>query len=175
MKKINLIILIIATILTIVGLYFYKQYPIDYRQWGITLGASLIIAALYFSKRKSIRSKAAATAVRKSAGVSGVKKYANKMLALSLIASIAILIGTKNFQLLIPMGIALAFYALNHFFKIKVFLLISYISALFCAISFVSAPYIPIAEKYILAYKVMSFLIFLFYLLPAADLYCIDK
>lgn len=175
MKKLNLIILIAATAIAVAGIYFTTHFPFDLKQWGITIGVSCLIAFLYLYRRNIIRSKAAATAVRKSAGMSGVRKYANKMLILSLIASTVILLGTKNYQMLIPMGVAIATYILFKYLKYKVFLLISYLSVLICAIVFVTEPYIPIIDKYKLIYQVLSFQIFLFYLLPAADLFCAKK
>lgn len=175
MKKLNLIIVIIATVLTVAGIWFYTHFSVDFKQLGITAGASLIISSIYFSRRRSIKSKAASTAVRKSAGMSAVKRYANKMLITSIIATTAILIGTKSFHLLIPMGVTIATYILFRLFNVKLFVLISYISTILCALLFVTAADIPISDRYVIAYRVLSFQIFLFYLLSAADLYCAEK
>lgn len=175
MNKINLILIIVAALLTATGTYYYAPFDIDYIQWGISAAAFLITLLFYVLTRKRTKSKAAATAIRKSAGNSGVRKWSNKLMTISLVAIVSILVGTKCYQLLIPMGVTVVAYVLFRLFKIKLFLLISFVATFFAAILFETLPNLPIMEEYKLIAQVLTFMIFAFYLIPSADQYCIGK
>jgi len=175
MNKIKVSLLVIGTILAIITAYFYNPFELNYIIIGVMALVAAIISATYLSVRKNIKAKAAASAVRRSAGASGVKKFDQKMLLIGYFSTFCILIVLKGYIFLIPMGIALLTFLTYRVWSVKVLLLIGYMATIYSAVGFIIPFISSFSSTYSLIVEGAIVLAFLFVVLPTADLYCIEK
>lgn len=170
----RLTILISATIATIAAAYIYRPFDPDYIQIGVMALVSLVFTATYLKIRKNIKAKAASSAVRRSAGSAGIKKFDRKMLNVGIIVSALLLTALKGYIFLIPMGIIIISYLLYRIFNVRVMALLGYVAAVFITVGFTFPFILSLSTAYSLIIEGGVVISFLLVSIPEADLFCIQ-
>jgi len=174
MNKIRATLLAIATIIAVPGTYFYKPFEIDYIKIGVGVAVALISILTYLKIRKNTKSKAAAAAVRRSAGASGVKKLDLKLFSGGLSFMAIVLISSKGYLFLIPVAIAGLSVLLCKLYNKKFLLPIGYMATIFAGIGFIF-PYIAASTSPFVTLLEGVFILFsMLMILPLADLFTME-